>query len=199
VKVTLLTLSLVFSFQNSSAANDSAGHFRFTEKECHEIASELSDEAFDNEKRLDSMKKMGRYSTETVNYLDVAKVNFSKDLNDLCDKKKDTVTFDDLYKVESTCKETCKESLSVIKTPLLKIVEDLNRTKEKSEAVCVSICEKDHDKLNAMKKGLAMAMKSKTSPDCTGAVVDSGRSKHKPILFDLDKLNAEAIQKTSGK
>lgn len=199
MKITLLTLSLVFSFQNSFAATDNAGQFKFTEKECHELASELSDEAFDNEKKLDSMKKFERHSAETLKYLDAAKTNFSKDLNQLCDKKKDAVTFDDLYKEESTCKETCKESLSVIKTPLLKIVEDLNRTKEKSEAVCLSICEKDHDKMNAMKKGLAMAMKSKASPDCTGVVVDSGRSKQKPIVFDVDKLNAEAAKKVDAK
>lgn len=198
MKVTLLTLSLLFSFQNIFAATDTAGQFRFTEKECHELASELSDEAFENEKKLDSMKKFDRFSAETVKYLDAAKTSFSKDLNQLCDKKKDAVTFDDLYKEENTCKETCKESLSVIKEPIFKIVENINRTKEKSEAICVSICEKDHDKMNAMKKGLAMAMKSKASPDCTGVVIDSGRSKQKPIIFDLDKLNAEA-KKASAK
>ncbi|MEA9355467.1 hypothetical protein SHI21_04620 [Bacteriovorax sp. PP10] len=199
MKVTLLTLSLLFSFQNTFAATDTAGQFRFTEKECHELANELSDEAFENEKKLDSMKKFERFSAETVKYLDAAKISFSKDLNQLCDKKKDAVTFDDLYKEESSCKETCKESLSVIKTPLLKIVEDLNRTKEKSEAVCLSICEKDHDKMNAMKKGLAMAMKSKASPDCTGVVVDSGRNNLKPIIIDLDKINTKTAKQVSGK
>lgn len=199
MKVTLLTLSLLFSFQHSFASTDTAGQFRFTEKECHELASELSDEAFENEKKLDSMKKFERFSAETVKYLDAAKISFSKDLNQLCDKKKDAVTFDDLYKEESSCKETCKESLSVIKTPLLKIVEDLNRTKEKSEAVCLSICEKDHDKMNAMKKGLAMAMKAKASPDCTGVVVDSGRNKLKQVITDFDKINAEAAKKVDAK
>lgn len=199
MKVTLLTLSLLLSFQNSFAATDSAGQFKFTEKECHELASELSDEAFDNEKKLNSMKKFERHSAETLKYLDTAKTNFSKDLNTLCDKKKDAVTFDDLYKEESSCKETCKESLSVIKTPLFKIVEDVNRTKEKSEAVCLSICEKDHDKMNAMKRGLTMAMKSKSSPDCTGVVVDSGRGILKPLANDLDKISAEAAKKVDAK
>lgn len=198
MKTTLLAIYVWASFQNTFAATDTAGQFRFTEKECHELATELSDEAFEHEKKLDSMKKFERFSAETVKYLDDVKTNFSSDLNKLCDKKKDAVTFDDLYKEEKTCEETCKESLAVIKTPVLKIVENINKTKEKSEAVCLSICEKDHEKMSAIKRGLAMAMKSKASPDCTGVVVDSGRSKQKPIVFDLDKLNDEA-KKASGK
>jgi hypothetical protein len=199
MKAALLTLSLIFGFQNSFAADDSAGQFRFTEKECHELASELSDEAFEHEKKLDSMKKFDRFSADTVKYLDAVKISFSKDLNNLCDKKKDSVTFDDINREESSCEETCKESLSVIKTPFLKIVEDVNRSKEKSEAVCVSICEKDHDKMKAMKKGLTMAIKNKTSPDCTGVVTDSGRSNLKSITSDLDKINAEAARKVDAK
>ena len=199
MKVALLSVFLITSFQHSFAATDSAGLFRFTEKECHELATELSDEAFEHEKKLDSMKKFERFSAETVKYLDDVKTNFSSDLNKLCDKKKDAVTFDDLYKEEKTCEDTCKKSLSVIKTPLLKIVENINKTKEKSEAVCLSICEKDHDKMSAIKRGLTMAMKAKSSPDCSGAVADSGRGKLKSISNDLDKISAEAAKKAAQK
>lgn len=198
MKVALLSIVLFASFNHTFAA-DSAGQFKLTEKECHELANELSIEAFDEEKKLDSAKKFERFSAETVKYLDATKLSFSKDLNKLCDKKKDNVTFDDIYKEESMCKETCKENLAVIKTPVLKIVEDINKTKEKSEAACLSICEKDQEKLDAMKRGLAMAMKSKTSPDCTGVVADSGRGKMKPIIMDLDKLNAESTKKAAQK
>lgn len=198
MKSTLLTLSLLMSFQTVFAA-DSAGQFKFTEKECRDLAKELSNDAFEAEKALDAKKISGRFSAEILKYLDHSKTSFAKDLNQLCDKKKDNATFDDIYKVESTCKETCKENLVHIKKPMFKIVKDLNRTEEKSEAACFAVCDKNQSKLDAMKRGLTMAMKSKASPDCSGMVSDSGRNKIKPIMSDLDKLSTEVSKKAVQK
>lgn len=192
MKGTLLTLTLLMSFQNAFAA-DLAGQIKFTEKECRELAKELSDDAFEAEKALDAKKISGRFSEATLNYLEQSKISFSKDLNQLCDKKKDNVTFDDIYKEESTCKETCKENLVHIKKPMFKIVKDLNRTEEKSEAACYAICDKDHSKMDAMRRGLAMALKTKTSPDCSGVVADSGRNKTKTTTLEQIAEKAKAV------
>lgn len=196
MKTALLAMFLLSHSHNLFAA-DAAGQFKFAEKECHDLAKELSDDAFENEKKLDSMKLTNRFTAETVKYLNETKINFSKDLNNLCDTKKDNVTFDDIYKkIESSCKETCKENLKVIKTPFLKIVEDLNKTKEISESTCYAICDKDQDKLDAMKKGMTLALKSKSSPDCSGAVSDSGRNKSKTT--NLEQI-VEKVKETSAK
>lgn len=193
MKTALFAIFLSVHSQNIFAA-DAAGQFQFTEKECHDLAQELSDDAFENEKKLDSMKIANHFSAETVKYLNETKINFSKDLNNLCSTKKDNVTFDDIYKVESSCKETCKENLKIIKTPFLKIVEDLNKTKEISESTCYAICDKDQDKLDAMRKGMTLALKSKSSPDCSGAVSDSGRNKSKTTALEqiVEKVKTSA-------
>lgn len=195
MKTALFTIFLLTQSQTIFAA-DTVGQLKFTEKECHDLAKELSDDAFENEKKLNSMSIANRFNAETVKYLNETKIDFSQNLNKLCDTKKDNVTFDDFYKVESSCKETCKENLKVIKTPIFKIVEDINKTKEISESACFAICDRDQDKLDAMKKGMSFAMKNKGSPDCTGVVSDSGRNKSKTTT--LEQI-AEKAKETSVK
>lgn len=190
MKVILITLSLMVNFQNVLATTDIAGQFKLSEKECHNLAKELSDDAFETEKELNSKKLSERFSDQTMDYLDQSRMSFSKTLHQLCDKKKDSVTFDLFYKEESTCKEICNENLIHIKKPIFKVVEDLNRTETKSEAACNVICYKNQIKLDAMKRGLAMAMKTQVSSDCTGVVSNSGRSKSK--TSDLEQVVKEA-------
>ena len=74
----------------------------------------------------------------------------------------------------------------MVKGSFLKIVEDINKTKERAQAACLLICDQGQQKLDAIKIGIAYGIKNKNSPDCNGAVADTGRNKIK--VSELERI-----------
>ena len=197
MRVRLLTAILFLNFHNTLSAEDAVANFRFSDKDCKNIAKEFSEDAFE-ETNYDMKKNTKLYTKETKEYFNKTQLDISSGFNNICTIKKSNVSFADIYKEQLSCSNKCKENIKMVKGAFLKIVEDINKTKERAQAACLLICDQGQQKLDAIKIGIAYGIKNKNSPDCSGAVSDKGRGiEAKAIEANLN--TSKAIHKATGK
>lgn len=178
MKLRLLTAILFLSFYNNLLAEDLVDSFRFSDKDCKELAKEFSDTAFE-QKKMEMKKNAKLYTEETWKYFSKTQDTISSGFNKLCTGKKNNVSLADIYKEQLNCSIACKENIKIVKGAFFKIVEDINKTKERSKEACLFICNEGQQKLDSIKIGITYGIKNKNSPDCSGAVTNLERNKVK--------------------
>lgn len=129
-------------------------------------------------------------SDRNVEYFDTVHYNLNKDLEKYW--ANNNVTIESLVKYQAkTCSNHCGNDKDLKKKRGLLDQDPIYSEAEVAFQVCSSLCEEGADKLKIFKLGADSNTQTvmKSSPDCAGAVTDSGRNKSKVIDHSDDQKN----------
>lgn len=175
MKATLLAVLFLANFQNAFAGSSA----NLQLENCLELTNDVSAKAFSRMNNLKDYDDAHIKSDDQFKYIQDVQDRVYRDMKEVCASTPHKVSIEKFKeKYNGICKIACDREADRFKKSVLLPGMD---KKTYSQNDCMSVCDKTYAKLEYLEKGMQYRSADiyKGSPDCTGAVSDSGRDKSK--------------------
>lgn len=173
-----------------------AGRVEMSKEDCTRLAGQASIVAFSSD-TTPYYAMLDLNKGKAVDFFQATRKQLDEKLKAYCNDKTSLKTIDDFSsQVNNLCAPGCDENLDKF---YKNSIFGESKEKKNAQLVCLSICNETTRKLSFLEDGARLTEKQRgpagASPDCTGVVSDTGRSKMKEQSW----VEIEKVKKTSEK